>query len=78
MPPMAQQTSQSPRDQRTESLNRVISMLLQGLALQNFCSDDEEFEAFQRKVRKLREEISKIDDEDTGLLVVGSSARPPN
>jgi GGDEF domain-containing protein len=75
---MAQQTSQSPRDQRTESLNRVISMLLQGLALQNFCSDDEEFEAFQRKVRKLREEISKIDDEDTGLLVVGSSARAPD
>jgi GGDEF domain-containing protein len=74
----AKQAPQSSRDQRTESLNRVISMLLQGLALQNFCSDDEEFEAFQRKVRKLREEISKIDDEDTGLLVVGSSARAPD
>lgn len=63
------------KDPRTEALNRVISMLLQGLALHSYCQNDEEFSAFQKRIRNLREEIARVDDEDTGLLVVGSAVR---
>ncbi len=69
------QSSKSPQEEQTKALNRVLSMLLQGLALQSYCQDDDEFQAFQNKVRRLREEIARIDDEDSGLLVVGSTAR---
>ena len=71
-------TLRAPKAPRTEALNRVISMLLHGLALHSYCQDDGEFTAFQRRIRNLREEIARIDDEESGLLVVGSASRSPD
>jgi GGDEF domain-containing protein len=66
---------QTPRDHRIDSLNRVISVLLQGLALHSFSHDEAEFDVFQRALRKLREEISRVDDDDSALILAGSAIR---
>ncbi len=65
-------------DPKVLALNRVTAMLLHGLALHAYCHEDDEFAAFQKMVRNLREEIARIDDGDegsNGLLVVGSSVK---
>ncbi len=60
---------------RAEALNRVISLLFQGIALYSFSFDTVEFEIFQRAMRKLREEIAAVDDEDSALILAGSAIR---
>ena len=66
---------QSPRDHRIECLNRIVSILLQGLALHSFCHDENEFEKFQASLRKLREQLTQADDDDSKLLLAGSAIR---
>lgn len=66
---------QPPRDRRVEALHRVISVLLQGMALHSFSYDSTEFEAFQRALRKLRDEIAQVDDDDSAVILAGSAVR---
>ena len=65
----------TPEDHRTQALNRVLALLIRGISLRFFCCDDREFEEFQRKLRTLREDIARIDDDDSGMVVVGSGPR---
>jgi len=65
------------QEQQTKSLNRVLSLLLQGLALQSYCQDDAEFQFFQAKIRNLREEIAKIDEDSAGLPETGGTDMRP-
>lgn len=65
----------APKDSRTDALNRVISILLQGMALHSFCHDEPEYANFQRSLRRLREEIQSVRDEDTALILAGSAIR---
>jgi len=65
----------SPRDRHIDSLNRIISVLLQGLALHSFCHDEGEFELFQRSLRKLRDQFATTEDDDSKLLLAGSAIR---
>lgn len=65
----------SPKDSRIDALNRVISVLLQGMSLHSFCHDENEFAGFQRSLRRLREEIQSVHDEDTALILAGSAIR---
>jgi hypothetical protein len=54
-------------------LNRIISVLLQGLALHSFCHDEGEFGVFQQSLRKLRDQFAVADDDDSRLLLAGSA-----
>jgi GGDEF domain-containing protein len=65
----------TPRDLQIDSLNRIISVLLQGLALHSFCHDEGEFEDFQRSLRKLRDQFATADDDDSKLLLAGAAIR---
>ena len=66
---------QSPRDQRIDALKRVISILLQGMALHSFSYDGAEFELFQRAIRTLRDDIASVEDDDSVLIMAGSAIR---
>ena len=66
---------QTPRDRRIDSLNRIISVLLQGISLHSFCYDEVEFGRFQRSLRKLRVEVELVDDDDSAMILAGSAIR---
>ncbi len=65
----------APRERREDARSRVISILLQGIALHSFSHDEGEFEVFQGALHKLRDEIPKVGDEDSVLLLAGSAIR---
>ena len=65
----------APADRRADALNRVVSLLLQGISLHAFQFDPAATEAFQLSIRKLRLELEKVDDEDSALLLAGAAIR---
>ena len=67
----------TPQDHQIDSLNRTITMLLQGIALHSFCHDESEFGVFQSSLRKLRDQMAVTEDEDSKLLLAGSAIRTP-
>jgi len=63
-------------ERRAEALNRVVSMLLQGIALHSFDSESPEAAGFQAAIRKVRSDFDKVDDDqDSALLLAGAAIR---
>jgi GGDEF domain-containing protein len=62
-------------ERKAEALERVVSMLLQGIALHSFESNTEPAEKFQNAIRKVRSDFDKVDDQDSTLLLAGSAIR---
>ncbi len=62
-------------DRKAEALNRVVSLLLQGISLHAFQFDPAATEAFQLSIRKLRTELELVDDEDSALLMAAAAIR---
>ncbi|HZL56011.1 MAG TPA: GGDEF domain-containing protein [Bryobacteraceae bacterium] len=62
-------------DRKTDSLNRVVSLLLQGISLHTFQFDPAVTETFQISIRKLRSQLELVDDEDSALLMAGAAIR---
>lgn len=62
-------------ERQVEALNRVISILLQGIAMNAFEFDAAAYENFQTSMRKLRDKMESAEDEDTALLLAGSAIR---
>jgi GGDEF domain-containing protein len=62
-------------DRKAEALNRVVSLLLQGISLHAFQFDPAATEAFQFSIRKLRTELELVDDEDSALLMAAAAIR---
>jgi GGDEF domain-containing protein len=58
-----------------EALNRIVSVLLQGIALHSFNFDAERFVTFGSAVRKVRAEFENASDEATALLAAGAAIR---
>lgn len=65
----------TPGDRKAEALNRVVSLLLQGISLHAFQFDPAATEAFQLSMRKLRAELEMVDDEDSALLLAAAAIR---
>jgi GGDEF domain-containing protein len=63
------------KDHALEALHRVISVLLQGIALHAFDFDSAELAAFQTSIRKLRADIDNVIDDDSALLMAASAIR---
>jgi len=63
-------------ERRAEALSRVVSMLLQGIALHSFASESPEAAGFQAAIRKVRSDFDKVDDDqDSALLLAGAAIR---
>src|SRR5665213_243616 len=62
-------------DRKADSLNRVVSLLLQGVSLHTFQFDPAVTETFQFSIRKLRSRLELVDDEDSALLMAGAAIR---
>ncbi len=62
-------------EQRAEALNRVVSILLQGVILHGFQHDQNSFEKFESGMRKVRADFDDAADEDTVLLLAGTAIR---
>jgi len=62
-------------DRKAEALNRVVSLLLQGISLHAFQFDPGATEAFQLSIRKLRTDLELVDDEDSALLMAAAAIR---
>lgn len=62
-------------ERRAEALGRVVSMLLQGIALHSFESASAEAMAFQTAIRKVRGDFEKVEDQDSTLLLAGAAIR---
>jgi GGDEF domain-containing protein len=62
-------------DRKAEALNRVVSLLLQGISLHAFQFDPAATEAFQLSIRKLRSEVELVDDEDSALMMAAAAIR---
>jgi len=63
------------REKQAEALNRVVSVLLQGIALHSYNFDAEQFVTFGNAVRKVRAEFEQIADETAALLAAGAAIR---
>ena len=62
-------------DGKAEALNRVVSLLLQGISLHAFQFDPAATETFQLSMRKLRTELELVDDEDSALMMAAAAIR---
>lgn len=62
-------------ERKAEALGRVVSILLQGIALHSYDADSTSASEFQTGIRKLRNDFEKADDEDAALLLAGSAIR---
>ena len=62
-------------DRKAEALNRVVSLLLQGISLHAFQFDPIATETFQVSIRKLRTELESVDDEASALLMAAAAIR---
>ena len=60
---------------QAEALNRIVSVLLQGIALHTYNFDPAQFEAFDNAIRKVRHEFEHAPDEATALLSAGAAIR---
>ena len=62
-------------EREAEALNRIISVLLQGIALHGFNYEPAAFAAFEKSIRKLRADFDHVTDEATALLLTGAAIR---
>ena len=62
-------------EKQAEVMNRIIAVLLEGIALHGFEYDPAKFEVFQSCIRKLREGFRRNADNDTALLLTGAAIR---
>jgi GGDEF domain-containing protein len=62
-------------DRKAEALNRVVSLLLQGISLHAFQFNAAATEVFQLSIRKLRSELELVDDEDSAMLMAAAAIR---
>ena len=60
-------------EQRSNSLERVTAMLLQGIAMHSYKFEDAEYAEFQATVRKLRDQIGTAENEDELFLTAGAA-----
>ena len=60
---------------QSEALNRVISVLMQGIAIHGLNYDETAFNAFQDAVWKMRAGFDQVTDEDSAMLLAGSVIR---
>jgi len=60
---------------QNEALSRVISVLMQGIAIHGLRYDEADFLAFQNAVWKIRAEFDQGVDEDSALLLAGAVIR---
>jgi GGDEF domain-containing protein len=60
---------------QAEALNRIVSVLLQGIALHTFNFDPAQFPAFEKTIRKVRSDFEQAPDEATALLAAGAAIR---
>lgn len=65
----------SAAQKQAEALNRIISILLQGIGLHTFNFDEARFLAFGKSLRKIRMEFERASDEATALLAAGAAIR---
>lgn len=63
------------QDAQVKSLQRVISVLLQGIAIHSYRHDQAEYDVFAQTIRKLRADAALVDDEDSLLLLAGAAIR---
>jgi GGDEF domain-containing protein len=64
-----------PAERKAEALGRVVSILLQGIALHSYEADSAQAEDFRVSVRKVRSDFEQTEDEDTALLLAGAAIR---
>jgi GGDEF domain-containing protein len=68
-----------PLDERRRNLSvaldRVVSILLQGISLYAFDYDHAEFTAFQAEIKRIKSDFANADNEDSALLVAGAAIR---
>lgn len=62
-------------ERRSEALERVVSMLLQGIAMHCLESDAEHTQRFEEAIRKVRGDFEKVEDQDSALLLAGAAIR---
>src|SRR3954466_9609395 len=60
---------------RSGGLNRVLSVLMQGIALHALPYEDAAFASFQNSVWKLRASFELAQDEDSAMLLAGAVIR---
>lgn len=63
-------------ERRAEALSRVVSMLLQGIALHSSEAESAEAAGFEAAIRKVRGDFEKVgDDQDSALLLAEAAIR---
>src|SRR4051794_16926461 len=62
-------------EKQAEALARIVSVLLQGIALHGFNYNPDAFTLFESSIRKLRTEFEQASDEATALLLTGAAIR---
>ncbi len=60
-------------EQKSKALERVTAMLMQGLAMHSYKHDEGEFCEFQNTIRKLRQQLTTAEDEETLFLTAGAA-----
>jgi GGDEF domain-containing protein len=60
-------------ERKAEALSRVVSLLLQGIALHSFETGSAQAASFQTGIRKVRADFDKTDDPDSVLLLAGAA-----
>jgi GGDEF domain-containing protein len=62
-------------ERKAEALSRVVSMLLQGIALHCPETDSVDAADFQTAIRKVRSDFERVEDQDSTLLLAGAAIR---
>ncbi len=62
-------------EKQAEALNRIVSILLQGISLHGFNYDPLAAVSFENSVRKLRMEFEEASDEAAAMLIAGNAIR---
>lgn len=62
-------------EKQAEALNRIVSVLLQGISLHGFNYDPAAAVSFENSVRRLRGDFEETSDEASALLIAGSAIR---
>jgi GGDEF domain-containing protein len=62
-------------EKQAEALNRIVSVLLQGIGMHAFNYDPAAFAGFENSMRKLRTEFERASDETGALLVAATAIR---